>query len=736
MPDNDSESGEEQYLRWVNEVLGASGEGGDGSSDAGGSAAAASVASDDTGSEEVGHPEDALAGTIVAERSVLPRPIVSLAQEQVTATPGQPVRVKVTVRNVGPVVETYSLSSVGNGSGWVSLVPSELSLFPGDENSAAIVIKPPRSSRVGAQTYPIGIKATSEVDSNESTVAEISITVDPFYESALNVSKTTLQMRRRTSTYASITNNGNTTVRVILRLWDPDGRLRFKVDDSLIELAPGETSWTRVTITGPFHLVGRQRTLSMLSAIEPNKDVTLGTPLEDMQSAVQRVTVIQRPIIRFRLGIIGRLVLLLAILAIIAAFILSRLALSGSDDVVVAPPATPADFAAEQLGTDQILLRWRAVSGATGYSVYAVGDAGNALSSPSAPASTGGTSQSISFTSPVVFMPASVDAGGGTGSPSPSASPSPGSSTSAPSPSASSPTSTAYDYDTESPSCGDCTHVGDVPSGTARFVVTKTTLGKSNCYRLLATADKTQSLFTPQMCVQMPTAAEVEDAKSAASGGSGGGSSSGGSSEAAASVPCPPFAPMADKLSDTALALTWMLPSETPEGQETVPCDKNTKISGFDIQRQVLSGWSSISPGPAASDTALEVKGLEPATKYCFRMRSKAGDQNSAYSATFCKKTKKADASPSPTLTPVPADPNFVASPTPTPGASPSGDVDASTDPAPNAASPAPSVSATPSESETTSGEATAGAVVESSPAPSPTESSTWSEPKTVPIPL
>ena len=734
MPDNDSESGEEQYLRWVNEVLGASGEGGDGSSDATGSAATASVASDDTGSEEVGLREDALAGTIVAERSVLPRPVVSLAQEEVTATPGQPVRVKVTVRNVGPVVETYSLSSVGNGSGWVSLVPSELSLFPGDENSAAIVIKPPRASRVGAQTYPIGIKATSEVDPNESTVAELSITVDPFYESALNVSKTTLEMRRRTSTYASITNNGNTTVRIILRLWDPDGRLRFKVDDSLIELAPGETSWTRVTINGPFHLVGRQRTLSMLSVIEPNKDVTLGTPLEDMQSAVQRVTVIQRPIIRFRLGIIGRLVLLLAILGIIAAFVLSRLALSGSDDVVITPPATPANFSAEQLGTDQILLRWSAVSGATGYSVYAVGDAGNALSSPGTSTSSDGTSQSISFTSSVVFMPASVGAGGGTGSPSPSASPSPDSPSSSPSPSASSPTSTVYDYDNESPSCGDCTHVGDVPSGTARFVVTKTTLGQANCYRLLATADKTQSLFTPQMCVVMPTAAEVEDAKSAASGSSGSGSGTGGSSEAAASVPCPPFEPMADKLSDTALALTWMLPSETPEGQEAVACDKNTKISGFDIQRQVLSGWSSVSPGPTASDTALEVKDLEPATKYCFRMRSKAGDQNSAYSATFCKKTKKASASPSPTLTPVPADPNFVASPTPSPSASTDAGSAAEADP--NTASPAPSASATPSESETASGDATAGALVDSSPAPSPTESSIWSEPKTVPIPL
>ncbi len=299
--------------------------------------------------------------------------------------------------------------------------------------------------------------------------------------------------------------------------------------------------------------------------------------------------------------------------------------------------------------------------------MYAVGDAGNALTSPSTSGSSGGTSQSISFSSPVVFMPASVGAGGGTGSPSPSTSPSPDSSTSTPSPSASSPNSTVYNYDIESPSCGDCTHVGDVPSGTARFVVTKTTLGQQNCYRLLATAGKTQSLYTPQMCVLMPTAAEIEDATSGASGGSGGD----GTSEAAAT-------------------------SETPEGQEVVACDKNAKVTGFDIQRQILSGWSSVSPGPAAGDSALEVQDLEPATKYCFRMRSKAGDQISAYSDTFCKKTKKSSASKSTTLTPVPANPNFVASPKPTSSAS--ADAGAATDTDPDTASPTPSPSATPSE--------------------------------------
>ena len=264
--------------------------------------------------------------------------------------------------------------------------------------------------------------------------------------------------------------------------------------------------------------------------------------------------------------------------------------------------------------------------------MYAVGDAGNALTSPSMSGSSGGTSQSISFSSPVVFMPASVGAGGGTGSPSPSTSPSPDSSTSTPSPSASSPNSTVYNYDIESPSCGDCTHVGDVPSGTARFVVTKTTLGQQNCYRLLATAGKTQSLYTPQMCVLMPTAAEIEDATSGASGGSGGD----GSSEAAATAPCPPFEPMADKLSDTALALTWMLPPRRLKGRRSSPVTRTprSRVSIFN-DRFCPAGQASLRAG--CGDSALEVQDLEPATKYCFRMRSKAGDQISAYSILSAK---------------------------------------------------------------------------------------------------
>ena len=63
--------------------------------------------------------------------------------------------------------------------------------------------------------------------------------------------------------------------------------------------------------------------------------------------------------------------LLLALIGIIAA--LFSVDLPCRDQTTLSLLRRDAGrFLAEQLGTDQILLRWSAVSGATGYSVYAL----------------------------------------------------------------------------------------------------------------------------------------------------------------------------------------------------------------------------------------------------------------------------------------------------------------------------------------------------------------------------
>lgn len=730
------------------------------------------------------------------DRSVLPRPIVSMSQSRVEAAPGQPVRLKVTVRNVGPVVDTYSLSVVGPEGSWLSVVPHEVSLFPGSEGSAALIIKPGRTSKLPAGDYTVGVMARSEVDPLESTVTEVTISVTPFYDSNLSLSRTTIDIRRRASTFAQITNNGNTFVDYHLDVADPDGYLRFKVEDPDFTLAPGDTVWKKVTVSAPLHLFGSSRTLSMVASLTSVRDHISGVALEEIRPSIQRVTLVQRPTIRFRLGLLGRILLILLIAGLIVAFVLSRLGLSGSPDVKLGPPAPPQGLTATAYEGSQVLLTWQASPGAQGYSIYAVGSTGNALMaaspSPSAsaspstsapaavtaatptatpmatPSATANPSPSTSapvtpgasaapsatptptsdattasFTSrgsgigSMRAMGVSVRAGGeaspsaGTGSTAPSQSPSAGSTSSgssgaAPSSAAPSASSTAAigeqelaETGIESPSCGDCTHVADVPTGTTRYIVTKTMPGQQNCYRIIATAGSSSSLYTPSECVEIPAAAGSASTTSTSDG-----SGSGSSSAAAAGV-CPPYMPLASALTSSSVAITWLPPTDYKEQTSSSGTSKKTKkgyrkflkwkagpfttadragrtfvsagggsssgstapppaqcnpqaaITGFELQRQILDGWTTISPAPTANDTAFEVGGLQPDTKFCFRMRSQATPSPSSYTDTFCATTQSSSTStappaaastpaPAPTPSPSTADPTGTA---PTPAA-------------------------------------------------------------------
>lgn len=753
------ESGEDQYRRWVEHMK---------SNMRASRLRPAETPAQDTAA---GSPESAGSGdtTLVMdtagwfvddssiERSILPRPVVSVSQSRVEAAPGQPVRLKITVRNVGPVVETYSLSVVGPEGSWLTVVPSEVSLFPGAEGSAALIIKPGRTSKLPAGDYTVGVMARSEVDPHESTVAEVTIAVTPFYDSNLSLSRTTIDIRRRATTFAQVTNNGNAFVDYRLDVADPDGYLRFKVEDPEFTLAPGDTIWKKVTVSAPLHLFGSSRTLSMVASLTSIRDHTSGTALEEIRPSIQRVTLVQRPIVRFRLGLLGRILLLLLIVGLILAFVLSRAGLTGSPDVKVGPPPPPQGLTVQVYEGSQALLTWQASPGAQGYSIYAVGSTGNALmaASPSTSASPSASASPSTSAPAVASAPTPTPSASPTpdASPTPSASPAPtatpsptastasllslssghgslraagvsvrtgGDATSSPTPTSStgtetptsgtpstaSPTATPStdpgnldlaETDIESPSCGDCTHVADVPTGTTRYIVTKTMPGQQNCYRIIATAGTASSLYTPSECVEIPGTAASASSTSASSSGSTSGA-------AATAGVCPPYMPLASPLTSTSLAITWLPPTEykatssggsgkktkkgyrkflkwksgpfttadragrmfVPRGggsasgssaAQPTPCNPQAAVTGFELQRQILDGWTTISPAPTASDTAIEVGALQPSTKYCFRMRSQATPSPSAYTETFCATTQSGSApapTPTPTPTPVP----------------------------------------------------------------------------------
>ena len=204
--------------------------------------------------------------------------------------------------------------------------------------------------------------------------------------------------------------------------------------------------------------------------------------------------------------------------------------------------------------------------------------------------------------------------------------------------------------------------VAAVDRGTTRYVVEQAPAGEA-CYRIAARADEIQSFFSPAACVHVRTAAEqaVIDAELAAA--SPDADSDGAGVAASTPPPCAPVATDARPISATAIAILWkpatkppagwsapdptapVLPSSSVPGKESSTraakiCDPSATITGWTVQRKIFTGWSDVSAAAKPNDTAIEVTGLEPDTKYCFRMNAQSADGESKNTKKFCTTTR------------------------------------------------------------------------------------------------
>lgn len=620
------------------------------------------------------------------------RPAVRVSDKHVFVEPGENVRATVTVRNVSGIIETYDLAPLGPALPWTTVLPPSISLFPGEEDSATITLRPPMSSAVVAGDYVLGIRAQSQVDPACSAAEEMLVSVQPFYRFETDVSRTTFQVRTKATAQIKIANKGNSTMTYSVSAVDPENYVRIVIKDKLITLAPGESVWVPITLkVAPRPFGTTNDTLPVTTTIVPLRDEDTGIPIVDPEPENQVINLLHRPFIRLRVGIFGKLVLLIGVLALIAAFVLSRI-LDATPPPATGAPPTPSAFKGQLNDQNLPVLTWDPAPGATGYSIYALGNAGNPVPTPTptiavevpqattAPA--GYTSDDVRITFAVAPLPRA----------------STGPSVAAPSPS---PTQNLVLEETlPSPVCIGCTEIGTVDGGTTRFVVEQVNPGE-NCYRISANVGEIKSLYSPPTCVTVPTAEEAAAAAAAAGGdtagagtdGAGGGAGAGGAGGAGAPAgpppPCEPVLTEARVVSPTSLAILWQPATEPPKGW-TAPdpsatatpaadgkmrggdtaakggsdgtaadakvCDPAAKITGWSIQRKIFTGWSDVTPEPKPNDTAIEVADLEPDTKYCFRMAAKSANGDSRYTKKFCAKTPPAaEASPSPSAPPAPS---------------------------------------------------------------------------------
>jgi len=582
------------------------------------------------------------------EQAAVP-PLVKILKNHTFVTPGQAERVPMTVRNVSGIVESFSLTPLGPAAPWVEVLPNEVSLFPGDEGTATITFRPPRVPGVVAGEYVVAIRALSQVMRDSASTDELLVTVAPYYQASSDIARSTFTVRTKAETQLEIVNRGNATVVYHVSAVDPEGYMKVELEEDKVSLAPGETAWVTLRLKLAPRLLGTANENRMVTAqIVPVRNADTDAPIVDVEPMVQRVTVLHKPFITLRMGWFGRIVFLITILALITAVVFARVRANTPPENSGAPPV-PVNFSAALNDSQQPVLTWDPSSGATTYSIYAIGTAGDPT--------TGSSPAATPITNPVPAVNPTSS------TPSNSASPS------------------AVDApERPSPVCNNCSEVSTVPAGTTRFVVTDAPPGY-DCYRIAAKVGTTQSLFSPRTCLVVPGANILADTNGSAiltpDRQLQTTSPSPTPTTPTVIAPCPPVEVKAQAIPGGGVALLWKKAEVPPKGMvapsavatsalataSAVPakppapakvCDPAKAITGWTAQQQLFSGWSDVTPSGQPNDTALQVADLRPGTEYCFRMRADAADGSSVYAKVVCAKTAGA-ANPPPVAPNAPA---------------------------------------------------------------------------------
>ena len=99
-------------------------------------------------------------------------PLIGLESKRASVQPGGQAQIAVTITNPGTVVEGYRLQVLGPAAAWAQVVPPEVSVYPQQSASIAVVFSPPSGTTAMGGTYPFGVIAAATLDPKSSAVAE------------------------------------------------------------------------------------------------------------------------------------------------------------------------------------------------------------------------------------------------------------------------------------------------------------------------------------------------------------------------------------------------------------------------------------------------------------------------------------------------------------------------------------------------------------------------------------
>ncbi len=179
-----------------------------------------------------------------------------------TITPGQPLAtVKVTLTNMGMLVDWLTITVEGVPREWVQGPTYEVQLNPGTQETIELKVTVARIPANRAQPYPVVIRARSREKPNESGTARVQWTVLPFKEDALRLEPRRVVGRGQAKYAVTLRNDGNALVHYELIGEDDEQKMHYLFRQSVVDLEPGTEMRIPLTVKDRNFLLGKDQRL-------------------------------------------------------------------------------------------------------------------------------------------------------------------------------------------------------------------------------------------------------------------------------------------------------------------------------------------------------------------------------------------------------------------------------------------------------------------------------------------
>jgi len=170
------------------------------------------------------------------------RVLVMVTPDSLSVTAGsEPVEAAVEVRNIGSIVDKFSVEVEGIPRSWYSLSAPEVALMPHAGEDIQLAFHPPKAEGVVSGTYPFAVTVRSQSIPDDSASAVGRLEILPSVDYSVSLKPYRVLSRRKCTFQVHIVSKDVTEAGLFIDVIDAENGLRFKLENDSPVIPPWQT---------------------------------------------------------------------------------------------------------------------------------------------------------------------------------------------------------------------------------------------------------------------------------------------------------------------------------------------------------------------------------------------------------------------------------------------------------------------------------------------------------------